>query len=60
MPRCGTQDEALREKFTGNAAKVANLITFYAQEVREIWPQWGAVIDDVIGRGPVGSGQPWF
>ena len=31
-----TQDEQLREKFSGNADKVVNLITFYAQEVREI------------------------
>jgi len=31
-----TQDEALRDKFTGNADKVVNLITFYAHEVREI------------------------
>src|SRR5690606_22557099 len=29
-----TQDPALRAKFTGNADKVANLITFPAQEVR--------------------------
>ena len=29
-----TQDEQLREKFSGNADKVVNLITFYAQEVR--------------------------
>ncbi|MGD9864382.1 MAG: glutamate synthase large subunit, partial [Pseudodonghicola sp.] len=28
-----TQDPALRAKFTGNADKVVNLITFYAQEV---------------------------
>ncbi|MEL7175767.1 MAG: glutamate synthase large subunit, partial [Pseudomonadota bacterium] len=46
-----TQDEALREKFTGNADKVVNLITFYAQEVREILAQIGArSMDDVIGR----------
>ena len=31
-----TQNEALRAKFTGTADKVVNLITFYAQEVREI------------------------
>ncbi|MHA6347295.1 glutamate synthase large subunit [Roseivivax sp. CAU 1761] len=46
-----TQDDALREKFTGNADKVVNLITFYAQEVREILASIGArSLDDVIGR----------
>ena len=46
-----TQDPRLREKFTGNADKVVNLITFYAQEVREILASIGArSLDDVIGR----------
>ncbi|MEM8978088.1 MAG: glutamate synthase large subunit [Pseudomonadota bacterium] len=46
-----TQDESLREKFTGNADKVVNLITFYATEVREILASIGArSLDDVIGR----------
>ncbi|MBO9464353.1 glutamate synthase large subunit [Tropicibacter sp. R15_0] len=46
-----TQDEALRDKFTGNADKVVNLITFYAQEVREILAEIGAkTLDEVIGR----------
>jgi len=46
-----TQDEALRDKFTGNADKVVNLITFYAQEVREVLASIGArSLDDVIGR----------
>ncbi|KEJ96924.1 glutamate synthase large subunit [Pseudosulfitobacter pseudonitzschiae] len=46
-----TQDEALRGKFTGNADKVVNLITFYAQEVRELLASIGArSLDDVIGR----------
>jgi glutamate synthase (NADPH) large chain len=46
-----TQDAALRGKFTGNADKVVNLITFYAQEVREILAQIGArSIDEIIGR----------
>ena len=46
-----TQDESLREKFTGNADKVVNLITFYASEVREILAEIGArSLDDVIGR----------
>ena len=46
-----TQDENLRAKFTGNADKVVNLITFYAQEVREVLAGLGArSLDDVIGR----------
>jgi glutamate synthase (NADPH/NADH) large chain len=46
-----TQDEGLRDKFTGNADKVVNLITFYAQEVREILSEIGArSVDEIIGR----------
>ena len=46
-----TQDERLRAKFTGTAEKVVNLITFYAQEVREILAQIGArTLDEIIGR----------
>ncbi|MGB7262526.1 MAG: glutamate synthase-related protein, partial [Albidovulum sp.] len=46
-----TQNEDLRKKFTGSADKVVNLITFYAQEVREILSQIGArSLDEVIGR----------
>jgi len=46
-----TQDEKLRQKFTGTADKVVNLITFYAQEVREILAQLGArSLDEIIGR----------
>jgi len=46
-----TQDPRLREKFTGNADKVVNLITFYAAEVREILAEIGArSLDEVIGR----------
>ena len=46
-----TQDESLRAKFTGNADKVVNLITFYAHEVREILASIGArSLDEVIGR----------
>jgi glutamate synthase (NADPH/NADH) large chain len=46
-----TQDERLRAKFTGNADKVVNLITFYAQEVREVLAELGArSLDEVIGR----------
>ncbi|GHG25828.1 glutamate synthase large subunit [Paracoccus aerius] len=46
-----TQDERLRAMFTGSADKVVNLITFYAQEVREILASIGArSIDEIIGR----------
>jgi glutamate synthase (NADPH/NADH) large chain len=46
-----TQDESLRAKFNGSADKVVNLITFYAQEVREILASIGArSLDEVIGR----------
>ena len=46
-----TQDEDLRAKFTGNADKVVNLITFYAQEVREVLASIGAKsLEEVIGR----------
>jgi glutamate synthase (NADPH) large chain len=46
-----TQDESLRAKFTGNADKVVNLITFYATEVRELLAAIGArSLDEVIGR----------
>jgi glutamate synthase (NADPH/NADH) large chain/glutamate synthase (ferredoxin) len=46
-----TQDGRLRAKFTGSADKVVNLITFYAQEVREILASLGArSIDEIIGR----------
>ncbi|MGR3439490.1 glutamate synthase-related protein, partial [Salipiger abyssi] len=46
-----TQDPELRDKFTGSADKVVNLITFYATEVREILASIGArSLNDVIGR----------
>ncbi|MDF1716658.1 MAG: glutamate synthase large subunit [Antarcticimicrobium sp.] len=46
-----TQDPKLRDMFTGTADKVVNLITFYAQEVREILASLGArSLADVIGR----------
>ena len=45
------QDPRLREKFTGTADKVVNLITFYAQEVREILASIGVrSLNEVIGR----------
>ncbi|SIS87591.1 glutamate synthase large subunit [Phaeovulum vinaykumarii] len=46
-----TQDEYLRARFTGTADKVVNLITFYAQEVRELLASLGArSMDEIIGR----------
>lgn len=46
-----TQDPELRAKFTGTADKVVNLITFYAQEVRELLASIGArSMDEIIGR----------
>ncbi len=46
-----TQDESLRAKFSGNADKVVNLISFYAHEVREVLAEIGArSLDEVIGR----------
>ncbi|PCD75578.1 glutamate synthase large subunit [Pseudothioclava arenosa] len=46
-----TQDERLRAIFNGSADKVVNLITFYAQEVREILASIGArSMDEIIGR----------
>ncbi|MFC3060581.1 glutamate synthase large subunit [Paenirhodobacter populi] len=45
------QDPLLRAKFRGTADKVVNLITFYAQEVREILASIGArSMDEIIGR----------
>jgi glutamate synthase (NADPH/NADH) large chain len=46
-----TQNPDLRAKFTGTADKVVNLMSFYAQEVREVLASVGAKsIDEVIGR----------
>lgn len=46
-----TQDEKLRQKFTGNPEKVINLMTFIAEEVREILAKLGCrSLDEVIGR----------
>jgi len=46
-----SQDEALREKFTGTADKVVNLFTFAATEVREILASLGfKSINEIIGR----------
>ena len=46
-----TQDERLRAKFTGTPEKVINLMTFIAEEVREILARLGyRSLDEVIGR----------
>ena len=46
-----TQDDALRAKFEGTPEKVVNLMSFLAEEVREILSQIGArSLDEIIGR----------
>ncbi len=46
-----TQDEKLREKFSGTPDKVVNLFTFIATEVREILAKLGfKSLNDIIGR----------
>ena len=46
-----TQDEKLREKFTGTPDKVVNLFTFIAEEVRQILSELGfRSLNEVIGR----------
>ena len=46
-----TQDERLRAKFTGSPEKVINLMTFIAEEVRDILARLGMrSLDEVIGR----------
>ena len=46
-----TQDEKLREKFTGTPEKVVNLFTFIAEEVREIIASLGfKSLNEIIGR----------
>jgi len=45
------QDERLREKFTGTPEKVINLMTYIAEDVREILASLGAEsLDEIIGR----------
>lgn len=45
------QNPALREKFTGTPEKVINLISFIAEDVREILAGLGATsLDEIIGR----------
>ncbi|GIS77995.1 MAG: hypothetical protein CM1200mP13_13540 [Candidatus Pelagibacterales bacterium] len=46
-----TQDEKLREKFSGTPEKVVNLFNFIAEEVREILADLGfKTLNDIIGR----------
>ena len=46
-----TQDEKLRERFTGTPDKIVNLFTFIASEVREILAKLGfKSLNDIIGR----------
>ncbi|MBC7985820.1 MAG: glutamate synthase large subunit [Sphingomonadaceae bacterium] len=46
-----TQDERLRDKFVGTPEKVINLMSFIAEEVREILAKLGfRRLDEVIGR----------
>ena len=46
-----TQDDKLREKFTGSPEKVINLFTFIAEEVREILSSLGfRTIEEIVGR----------
>ncbi|MGK2911467.1 MAG: glutamate synthase large subunit [Sphingobium sp.] len=45
------QDQRLRDKFTGTPEKVINLMTFIAEEVREILARLGfRSLDEVVGR----------
>ena len=46
-----TQDQALRDKFTGTPEKVVNLFSFLAEEVREILSELGfKTLNEIIGR----------
>jgi glutamate synthase (NADPH) large chain len=46
-----TQDEKLREKFTGTPDKIVNLFSFIATEVREILAELGfKSLNEIIGR----------
>ena len=46
-----TQDDSLRDKFTGTPEKVINLMSFIAEEVRDILAKLGVrSLDEVIGR----------
>ena len=58
-----TQDDKLRDKFTGTPQKVVNLFSFMAEEVREILASLGLrTLNEVVGRTDllhqVGRGAP--
>jgi glutamate synthase (NADPH/NADH) large chain len=60
-----TQDERLREKFTGTPEKVVNLFTFVAEEVRETLAELGfSNMNEIIGRSDllhqVSRGNPYL
>ncbi|TCI60171.1 glutamate synthase large subunit [Exiguobacterium sp. SH3S1] len=55
-----TQDPALRQKFMGKPEHVVNLMTFLAEEVREILASLGAkTIGEVIGRTDLLEESAW-
>ena len=45
-----TQDEKLRDKFTGTPDKIINLFTFIASEVRNFYELGFKSLNDIIGR----------
>ena len=60
-----TQDERLRQRFTGTPEKLVNLFTFIAEDVREILAGLGfRSLDEVIGRSnllhQVSRGNPYL
>ncbi|SLN23323.1 glutamate synthase large subunit [Oceanibacterium hippocampi] len=60
-----TQDEELRRKFTGTPEKVVNLMSFIAEEVREILASLGyRSIEEIVGRSDllhqVGRGSEYL
>ncbi|MFY7869836.1 MAG: glutamate synthase-related protein, partial [Exiguobacterium sp.] len=55
-----TQDPVLRQKFMGKPEHVVNLMTFLAEEVREILASLGVTsLDDVIGRTDLLEESEW-
>ena len=55
-----TQDPALRAKFMGKPEHVVNLMTFLAEDVREILASLGArTLDEVIGRTDLLEESEW-
>ncbi|MCT4783289.1 glutamate synthase-related protein, partial [Exiguobacterium himgiriensis] len=55
-----TQDPALRAKFMGKPEHVVNLMTFLAEDVREILASLGArTLDEIIGRTDLLEESDW-